>query len=80
MALTTCTEEETLEFSWWLEIVTALPGCTYYFGPFANSQDACLAQIGYFNNLKKEGAKGLTLQIKQYQPWYGASSETNLMQ
>lgn len=68
MALTTCTEEETLEFGWWLEIVTALPGCTYYFGPFANSQDACLAQIGYFNDLKKEGAKGLTLQIKQFQP------------
>jgi hypothetical protein len=51
MALTTFTEEETLEFGWWLEIVTALPGCTYY-----------------FKDLKKEGAKGLTLQIKQYQP------------
>ncbi|NEQ26564.1 MAG: DUF1816 domain-containing protein, partial [Microcoleus sp. SIO2G3] len=24
--------EEAIEFGWWLEIVTALPGCTYYFG------------------------------------------------
>ena len=68
MAVTTCTEEETLEFGWWLEIITALPGCAYYFGPFGSSQDACFAQIGCFNDLKKEGAKGLTLQIKQCQP------------
>ncbi|NEQ28883.1 MAG: DUF1816 domain-containing protein, partial [Microcoleus sp. SIO2G3] len=33
-----------------------------------SSQDACFAQIGYFKDLKKDGAKGLTLQIKQCQP------------
>lgn len=63
MALTTLSDEETLEFGWWLEIVTALPECTYYFGSFANSQDACFAQIGYFEDLKKEGPKGLLSRL-----------------
>lgn len=68
MTLTKLTEEETIEFGWWVEIVTALPECTYYFGPFANIQEADFAQVGYFDDLKQEGAKGITLQIKQCKP------------
>lgn len=68
MNLTNLTEEETIEFGWWVEIVTTFPNCTYYFGPFASLQEADFAQIGYFEDLKQEGAKGISLQIKQCKP------------
>jgi hypothetical protein len=68
MTLTKLTEEETIEFGWWVEIVTAFPECTYYFGPFASLQEADFAQVGYFEDLKHEGAKGITLEIKQCKP------------
>jgi len=68
MVLTNLPEEKTNEFGWWVEVVTALPSCTYYFGPFASVQEADLAQVGFFEDLKQEGAKGVTIQIKQCQP------------
>lgn len=68
MVLTNLPEEKTNEFGWWVEVVTALPTCTYYFGPFASVQEADLAQVGFFEDLKQEGAKGITIQIKQCQP------------
>lgn len=68
MVLTNLSEEKTNEFGWWVEVVTALPSCTYYFGPFASVQEADLAQVGFFEDLKQEGAKGVTIQIKQCQP------------
>lgn len=68
MALKNVTEENGIEFGWWVEMVTALPSCTYYFGPFATQQEAEFAQIGYFEDLKQEGAKGITIQIKRCQP------------
>lgn len=68
MVLTNLPEEKTNEFGWWVEVVTALPSCTYYFGPFASVQEPDLAQVGFFEDLKQEGAKGVTIQIKQCQP------------
>jgi hypothetical protein len=59
------------EFSqsgWWVEIATAMPCCTYYFGPFASSKSAQLSLAGYIEDLEKEGARDLTLQIKQCTP------------
>lgn len=43
--------------SWWLEIKTAEPACTYYFGPFEVEQEAELAKKGYIDDLEQEGAK-----------------------
>lgn len=67
MALQSLTEER-IDFGWWIEVVTALPGCTYYFGPFASTQEAQLAKVGYIEDLRQEGAKEITLQLKQCQP------------
>lgn len=61
-------EYESSQTGWWVEISTALPCCTYYFGPFVSSQSAQLALAGYIEDLEKEGARDLTLQIKQCQP------------
>ena len=62
------TEEKTIEFGWWVEIVTTIPEFTYYFGSFSNPKEALHAQSGYLEDLKQEGAKGITLQIKPCQP------------
>ncbi|MDB9526248.1 DUF1816 domain-containing protein [Oscillatoria sp. CS-180] len=43
--------------SWWLEIKTAGPACTYYFGPFDTEPEAELAKPGYVDDLQQEGAK-----------------------
>ena len=68
MTLKNFTEENGIELGWWVKIVTAFPSCTYYFGPFASKQEAEFAQIGYFEDLKQEGARGITIEIKQCHP------------
>ncbi|RZM74842.1 DUF1816 domain-containing protein [Leptolyngbya iicbica] len=45
---------------WWLEIKTAEPACTYYFGPFEIEQEAQLQQQGYIDDLQQEGSKVLS--------------------
>lgn len=68
MTLRNLTQEDGIELGWWVEIVTTFPSCTYYFGPFASRQEADYAQVGYFEDLKQEGAYGITIEIKQCQP------------
>ena len=53
---------------WWVEITTAQPRCTYYFGPFSRSKDAQEARSGYVEDLQREGAHGIQVQIRQCQP------------
>ena len=55
-------------FLWWLEIKTAKPYCTYYFGPFANSLEARRHMSGYVEDLVAEQAEGITIKLKQCQP------------
>lgn len=43
--------------AWWIEIKTAAPICTYYFGPFDTEQEAMLAKKGYLEDLQQEGSK-----------------------
>jgi hypothetical protein len=43
--------------AWWIEVKTAEPACTYYFGPFDVEQEADLAKKGYIEDLEQEGAK-----------------------
>ena len=54
--------------SWWLEIQTENPQCTYYFGPFDNALEAGVLQDGYLEDLMAEQAQIVAVEIKQCQP------------
>ncbi|MGV2832036.1 DUF1816 domain-containing protein [Myxosarcina sp. GI1(2024)] len=53
---------------WWLEIQTQEPQCLYYFGPFETAVEAKSLQEGYLEDLRLEGARRITVKIKQCQP------------
>lgn len=55
-------------WAYWVEIETAKPSCTYYFGPFLTRKDARSAQVGYVEDLTKEDAVGIMVEIKRCQP------------
>lgn len=57
-------------FGWafWVEVVTAKPNCTYYFGPFLSEQEALAAKSGYIEDLEVEGAQGITATTKRCKP------------
>lgn len=59
---------DTSGFAWWLEVVTQQPQCTYYFGPFDSSEEALSSQAGYLEDLKEEGATGISVQVKWCKP------------
>lgn len=61
-------KQEEIEFGWWVIIVTLLPECTYYFGPFPSMREAACAQTEYMKDLKQEGATRMTVWIKQCKP------------
>ena len=54
--------------AWWVEISTAEPKCTYYFGPFASAKIANLAQAGYIEDLESERAQVVKVQVKRCKP------------
>jgi Domain of unknown function (DUF1816) len=51
--------------AWWIEIFTAQPQCTYYFGPFAEVWEAETATHGYVEDLESELAQGIKTQINK---------------
>lgn len=53
---------------WWVEIKTAVPHCTYYFGPFYSIDEAVEHQDGYLEDLIAEGAREITINIKKCRP------------
>ena len=53
---------------WWVEIVTDLPHCTYYFGPFDTDKEASSNTPGYIEDLESEGAKRVSIRIKRCHP------------
>ncbi len=57
-----------LGLAYWVEIITTSPSCTYYFGPFLNKKDAEIDKDGYIEDLKDEGAKGISVIIKRCKP------------
>ena len=59
---------EILKLSWWLEIKTVVPPCTYYFGPFSIEKEARFSQYNYVEDLLKKKAHGITVEVKQLQP------------
>ncbi|MBF1999838.1 MAG: DUF1816 domain-containing protein [Synechococcales cyanobacterium M58_A2018_015] len=59
---------ETLGLAWWVEVVTAAPNCTYYFGPYATAEEAKAAQPGFINDLEQEGACEIQAVVKRCKP------------
>ncbi|PSB59114.1 DUF1816 domain-containing protein [Chamaesiphon polymorphus] len=49
--------------AWWIEIFTAQPKCTYYFGPFDRIWEAETAISGYLEDLHSELAQGIQTKI-----------------
>ncbi|MEG4576595.1 DUF1816 domain-containing protein [Microcoleus sp. N3A4] len=58
----------TKQEKWWVEIVTDFPRCTYYFGPFDSDKEASTNTPGYIEDLENEGARNISIRIKQCQP------------
>lgn len=58
----------TIGQAWWVEISTARPHCTYYFGPFASAVEADTAKAGYIEDLEGEFAQGIQVAIKRCKP------------
>lgn len=54
--------------AWWVEIITEIPPCTYYFGPFLGAAGAESALPGYIEDLEQEGAIGIQFTIKRCKP------------
>ena len=53
---------------YWIEVTTAQPICTYYFGPFLTRPGAKLAQSGFIEDLETENAEVIKVEIKRCQP------------
>lgn len=56
------------KLSWWIEIHTSVPLCTYYFGPFDSQEEARASRTGYVNELYQEEARDIVALVKQGQP------------
>lgn len=54
--------------SWWVEINTDIPLCTYYFGPFDSQAEARESRTGYVDDLCQEGARNIVALIKHCHP------------
>ncbi|OUC13408.1 MAG: hypothetical protein B0A82_17215 [Alkalinema sp. CACIAM 70d] len=57
-----------LGMAWWVEINTDTPRCTYFFGPFLTEAEAKADQPGYIEDLEKEGAQVVGVEIKRCKP------------
>jgi hypothetical protein len=53
---------------WWVKVMTEMPHCTYYFGPFESNDEAELRRSGYIEDLEEEGAKIVSVSVWQGQP------------
>ncbi len=62
---------DTLDFcgrAWWIEVLTAQPNCTYYFGPFVDKKQAQGSIPDYVEDLEHEFAQGIQAQVKRCKP------------
>lgn len=57
-----------LGLAWWVEINTAAPRCTYYFGPFLTAAEAQDAMPGYIQDLEAEQASGIEATVRRCKP------------
>ena len=61
-------QNEVTKLNWWIKIVTANPNYIYYFGDFASFAEAEEKQANFIEDLKNEGAKIISVEIKKCQP------------
>ncbi len=54
--------------AWWVKVSTTQPSCTYYFGPFADRQQASQAKSGYVEDLESESAQIIQTKIERCKP------------
>lgn len=54
--------------TWWIELTTLRPSCTYYFGPFHSYHEAELQTTGYIEDLAQEGAEDIITLVKCCNP------------
>jgi hypothetical protein len=59
--------EDPIELGWWVEVITEMPLCTYYFGDFDSQEKAEWAKGFYVDELAKDGAEGISTQLKHCQ-------------
>ena len=52
--------------AWWIEILTAQPKCTYYFGPFGGAWEAEVASKGFVEDLEGEFAQDIKVKIDRH--------------
>ena len=62
------TLSHSLGLAYWVKIDTELPRCTYYFGPFIRIKSAEESKMGYIEDLKQEGALGITVSVDHFRP------------
>lgn len=53
---------------YWVEVSTQTPRCTYYFGPFERKAEAEESVEGYLEDLRGEGAQGISVVVKRCKP------------
>ena len=56
------------ESSWWIKISTKNPAYIYYFGDFDSYWEAKKHKIGYIEDLRKEKAKIINIEVKRCKP------------
>jgi 4-aminobutyrate aminotransferase-like enzyme len=58
-------QSRSAELLWWVEVHTAVPLCTYYFGPFDSRQEAQKERGGYIEDLHREEARDIVALVKR---------------
>jgi Domain of unknown function (DUF1816) len=56
------------ELAWWTKIYTKAPFCIYYFGPFAQVEEANDSKSGYIEDLENEGAEVVFIKYLKLNP------------
>jgi Domain of unknown function (DUF1816) len=54
--------------AWWVNVMTTQPKCMYFFGPFADRQQASQAMLGYIEDLESESARVIKTNIQRCKP------------
>lgn len=56
------------DLAWWIQISTQQPQSLLYFGPYETPNEAKSELSGYIEDLREEGAAGITVELQQCQP------------
>lgn len=68
-----------LKHPWWIKIRTESPSCLYYYGPFESEKEAQTSQLGYIEDLLREGAKDVRPIIEKAWPEHLTVCEIDTM-